>query len=80
MEKEMQKKGRERGRNIDNALWSRTAKNPDVSTGPLSHPFALFLSPLTCSLARPCLFHLRAVLLSLIRSLTHSLTLKLVND
>ena len=34
------------------ALWSGTNKNGDVSTGPLAHPFARSLAPLTRSLAR----------------------------
>ena len=34
------------------ALWSRTARNPDCSTGPLAHPFALLLVPLSSLLAR----------------------------
>ena len=40
------------------ALWARSTKNPDVSTGPLGHPFACSLTPSTpsvrsliCSLA-----------------------------
>ena len=35
-----------------NALWSGTNKNRVVSTGPLAHPFARSLAPLTRSLAR----------------------------
>ena len=34
-----------------NAQWFRTAKNPDVSTGPLACPFALLLALLTHSAA-----------------------------
>ena len=34
------------------ALWSKTAKNTDCSTGPIAPPFARLLAPLTCSLAR----------------------------
>ena len=29
------------------ALWARSIKNPDVSTGPLARPFARSLAPLT---------------------------------
>ena len=34
------------------ALWSGTDKNRDVSTGPLTRPFARSLAPLTRSLTR----------------------------
>ena len=33
-------------------LWSRTTKNPDVSTGPLAHPFAHPIALLTAGFAR----------------------------
>ena len=33
-----------------NALWARTTKNLDVSTGPLARPFACSLAPLNRSL------------------------------
>ena len=66
-------------------LWSKTARNPDVSTGPLARPFALSLAlltrlhapltrshtHLTCSLAPPCLLRSRDPLRSLIRLLAH---------
>ena len=45
-----------------NALWSRTAKNTDLSTGPLSCNFARFLAPLTRLLALRCLLCSRAPL------------------
>ena len=32
-------------------LWARSTKNTDWSTGPLTHPFAHSLAPLTCLLA-----------------------------
>ena len=37
---------------VDDALWSGTNKDRDVSTGPLARPFARSLAPLTRSLAR----------------------------
>ena len=40
--------------NNDVAQWFRTAKNQDVSTGPLTRPFACSLATLTHSLALPC--------------------------
>ena len=33
--------------------WSRITRDPDVGTGPLTHPFACSLEPLTHSLAHP---------------------------
>ena len=60
------------------AQWVRTAKNWDVSNGPLARPFALSLAPLTHSLARHCWLRLRAPLRSLVCSLAHSLTPQLV--
>ena len=45
--------------------------NLEVSTGPLSRPFACSLAPLTHALALPCLLCSRALLRSLIRSLAH---------
>ena len=53
------------------AQWSGTAKNQDVSTGPLARPFARSLAPLTRSLAPDCLLRSRPLLRSLIRSLAH---------
>ena len=47
------------------APWSRITNNPDVSTGPLTHPFARSLAPLTFSRAG---------------SLTHSRAHGTVND
>ena len=35
------------------ALWSRTNKNPDVSTGPLARPFANLLAPITHLVVAP---------------------------
>ena len=54
------------------ARWVRKAKNWDVSTGPLTCPFALSLAPLTRLLAPHCLLCSRAPLRSLVRSLAHS--------
>ena len=64
-------------------LWSRTAKNPDESTGPLARPFARSLAPLTRSLAPDCSLRSRPPLRSLVRSLAHfarSLARGTVND
>ena len=36
---------------ISDALWARTVKNTDCSTGPLARPFARSLAPLIRSLA-----------------------------
>ena len=47
------------------ALWSKTNKNRDVSTGSLARPFARSLALLTCSLAPPCWLCSRALLCSL---------------
>merc|ERR1719204_2538565 len=55
----------------DAALWFRLVKNQDVSTGPLAHPFARSLAPLTRSLAPDCSLHWRPPLRSLVRSLAH---------
>ena len=54
-----------------NALWSRTNKNRDVSTGPLARPFARSLAPLTRSLAPDCSLCSRPPLRSLVGSLAH---------
>ena len=43
------------------ALWSRTAKNPDVSTGLFAYPFTHSLAVLTCSLARPLTHRLELI-------------------
>ena len=43
------------------------AKDQDVSTGPLAHPFARLLAPLTRLLTPACSLHLRSPL----HSLTH---------
>ena len=53
------------------ALWARSTKKTDWSTGPLARPFARSLAPLTCSLALHYLLRWRAPLrsLSLARSL-----------
>ena len=58
------------------ALWARSTKNPDVSTGPLARPFARSLAPLTRSLAPHCSLCSRALL----RSLAHSFARGNVND
>ena len=54
---------------------SRTAKNKDCSTGPLAHPFARSLAPLTRSHAPDCSLRSRPPLRSLIHSLVHYITL-----
>ena len=63
--------------------WVRSAKNRDVSTGPLARPFARSLAPLTRSLAPDCSLRSRPPLRSLVRSLAHfahSLARGTVND
>ena len=65
------------------ALWFRSAKNRDVSTGPLARPFARSLAPLTRSLAPDCSLRSRPPPRSLVRSLAHfahSLARGTVND
>ena len=65
------------------AQWPGTAKNRDVSTGPLARPFARSLAPLTRSLAPDCSLCSHPPLRSLVRSLAHfahSLTRGTVND
>ena len=47
-------------------LWSRTAKNPDVSTAPLAHPFARAAHSFACSALLILLAH------SFLRWLLHS--------
>ena len=51
------------------ALWARSTKNPDESTGPLARPFAHSLTLLTRLLAPPCSLCLRAPLTRSLRSL-----------
>ena len=53
------------------ALLFRTAKNSDMSTGPLACPFAHARAPLTHSLAPPCSLRSRAPLHSFVCSLAH---------
>ena len=60
------------------AQWGRTAKNWDVSTGPIARPFARSPAPLTHSLASHRLLRLRTPLCSLLYSLAPSITPKLV--
>ena len=62
--------------------WSRTAKNPDVSTEPLACLFTPSLTPLILSLALPCFLFLCAALrcAALTPSLTHSQARVTVND
>ena len=55
----------------DNALWSGTNKNRDVSAGALSRPFARPFAPLTHSLSPDCSLRSRPPLRSLVRSLAH---------
>ena len=60
----------------DGPQWGTTAKNSDVSTGPLACPFARLLTPLTCSLAPDCSLRSRpgpCALAALTRSLARSL-------
>ena len=59
----------------DDALWSRTTKNPDtdLSAGPLAHLFPRSLEPLIHSLAPECSLCSHAPLRSFICSLAHSL-------
>ena len=56
---------------LPDALWFRTSENRDRSNGPLAHPFARSLTPLTNLLALHCSNRLRAPLRSFVRSLTH---------
>ena len=68
------------GSSSNKALWARSTKNSDKSTGPLTCPFAGWLAPLTHSLAPPCSLYLRIPLRSLfrlLRSLPHSWESKL---
>ena len=55
----------------DNALWSGTNKNQDVSTGSLARPFVRLLALLTRSLAPDCSLRSRPPLRSPVRSLAH---------
>ena len=55
--------------------WFRTTKNRDGSVGPLVHPFACSLAPLTDLLAPLCS---HAPLRSFVRSLAHSHTSQLI--
>ena len=57
------------------AQWFRTAKDRDISTGPLACLFASLLALLTCVLAPHCLLHSRrsaALICSLSWPFTHS--------
>ena len=58
---------------VDNTCtqWARIRKNIDQSTGPLAHPVAHSLAPLTRSLAPHYQLCSRAPLRSLVRSLAH---------
>ena len=62
---------RRRGGGDDGALWSGTNNNRDVSTEPLTRPFARLPTPLTRLLAPDCWLRSRLPLRSLVRSLTH---------
>ena len=55
-------------------LWFRTTMIRDVSTGPLAHPFARSLAPLSHLLAPHC------SLRSFVHLLAHSLTPKLMGE
>ena len=61
-------------------LWARIVKNPDYSTGPLTHPFTCSLAPLTLSLAPHYSLCSRPILLSLTSLLAHSFICGTVND
>jgi len=63
-----------------NALWFRSAKNRDVSTGPLARPFARLLAPLTRSLAPDCSLRSHPPLRSLIRSLARGKVYNLMSQ
>ena len=60
--------------------WFKTSWFQDVSNGPLAHPLARSLAPLTRSLAPHCSLRSRAPLRSLVRSLAHSLAPELVGQ
>ena len=60
--------------------WLRISLNRNVSNGPLAHPLAGSLAPLTRSLAPHCLLRSRASLRLLVRSFTHSLAPELVGQ
>ena len=67
---------------VDVALWSRTTKNPDVSTGPLVHSFVCSHhgAPPPHLLALHCSLRSRAPLRSFVHSLAHSLTPELLGS
>ena len=54
------------------ALWSRKNENPNVTSGPLAHPFLHLLPLLTHLLALHRTLHSRALLHSFVCSLAHS--------
>ena len=62
----------------DIELWSRIAKNWNVSSGSLACPFACLLAPLTHSFALQCSFRSRTSLHSLAHS--NSQALEKMND
>ena len=63
------------------AQWGRTAKNRDVSTGPLTRPFVSLLALLTHLLPLHCLLRSHTPLRSfLAHSLSHSGALGKVDD
>ena len=68
-----------RRREEQGAQWGRTAKNWDVSAGPLTRRFARSLTSLTRLLSPPCLLRSRALLRSLVCFLTHFLARGKVN-
>ena len=53
------------------ALWSKSTKNPDVSTGALASSFAWSFKPLARSLTPPCLLRSLARSTALTRLLAH---------
>ena len=70
--------GKHSRRNASTLLLFGTAMNRDLSTGPLTRPFACSLAPLTHSLASHRLLRSCAPLRSFVCSLAHSLTPELV--
>ena len=64
---------------VASALWFRSAKNQDVSNGPLDCPLACLLTPLTHSLALHCLLRTACFAQALYCALLHSLVWSLAH-
>ena len=77
MQNELENKGETES---THALWARSIKNTDCSTGSLARRFARSLAPLNLSLAPHYSLRSRALLRSLGISLAHSLARGKVND